>query len=114
VRAERPKADKDKKYQERLVGDAAYSGAVLVHMSAFAAELAHQMTDDAVIFDESLTSSGALTHYLPPDFSGRLYQTPGGTLGIGFPGAIGVKLAELTRTVVGFSGDGGVLYTLQA
>ena len=45
---------------------------------------------------------------------GRMYQTPGGTLGIGFPGAIGVKLAELTRTVVGFSGDGGALYTLQA
>jgi len=114
ARTERLKADKDKKCHERLIGDAAFAGAVPPHMSAFAAELAHQMPDDAVIFDESLTNSDALTHYLPPDFPGRLYQTPGGTLGIGFPGAIGVKLAEPTRTVVGFSGDGGALYTLQA
>ncbi|MBV9351276.1 MAG: thiamine pyrophosphate-binding protein [Mycobacterium sp.] len=114
ARAERLKADNDKKSQERLAGDAAYSRAVPLHMSAFAAELAYQMPDDAVIFDESLTNSEALMRYLPPDFPGRLYHTPGGTLGIGFPGAIGVKLAEPTRTVVGFSGDGGALYTLQA
>lgn len=114
ARAERLKADKDQKSQESLSGDAAYSGAVPLHMSAFAAELAYQMPDDGVIFDESLTNSEALMRYLPPAFPGRLYHTPGGTLGIGFPGAVGVKLAEPTRTVVGFSGDGGALYTLQA
>ncbi|MCW2650973.1 MAG: benzoylformate decarboxylase [Mycobacterium sp.] len=114
TRAERLKAHKDTTHQQRLVSDSASSDAIPLHMSAFAEELAHQIPDDAVIVDESLTNSEALTRYLPPEFPGSLYQTPGGTLGVGLPGAIGVKLAEPARTVVGFSGDGGALYTLQA
>jgi benzoylformate decarboxylase len=43
-----------------------------------------------------------------------LYQTPGGTLGVGLPGAVGAKLAHPDRTVVGFTGDGGAMYTYQA
>jgi benzoylformate decarboxylase len=39
--------------------------------------------------------------------------TRGGSLGVGFPGAIGVKLANLDKTVIGFSGDGGSMYTIQ-
>jgi benzoylformate decarboxylase len=33
---------------------------------------------------------------------------------VGIPGAIGAKLANPDRTVVGFTGDGGSMYTIQA
>jgi benzoylformate decarboxylase len=33
---------------------------------------------------------------------------------VGLPGTLGVKLAHPTKTVIGFSGDGGSMYTFQA
>lgn len=35
-------------------------------------------------------------------------------MGVGIPGAIGAKLANPDKTVVGFTGDGGAMYTIQA
>jgi benzoylformate decarboxylase len=35
-------------------------------------------------------------------------------LGTGFPGAIGIKLAHPNSEVIGLSGDGGSMYTIQA
>jgi benzoylformate decarboxylase len=40
--------------------------------------------------------------------------TRGGSLGVGIPGAIGAKLANPDKTVIGFTGDGGSMYTIQA
>jgi thiamine pyrophosphate-dependent acetolactate synthase large subunit-like protein len=51
---------------------------------------------------------------MPPTTPGGFFQTPGGTLGVGIPGAVGVKLAHPDRTVVGFTGDGGAMFTYQA
>ena len=90
------------------------ASAVPLHMSAFAEELAKHLPPDAIIFDESLTNSAELTRYLPPSIPGQLFQTPGGTLGIGIPGAVGAKLAHPDRTVVGFGGDGGAMFTYPA
>ncbi len=72
------------------------------------------MPDDVVVFDEALTSSPELTHHLPPSRPGHYFATRGGSLGVGFPGAIGVKLALPDKTVIGFSGDGGAMYTIQS
>ena len=69
---------------------------------------------DVVIFDEALTSSPELVRYLPPDLPGHYFQTRGGSLGVGIPGAIGLKLAMPDKVVVGFTGDGGSMYTIQA
>jgi benzoylformate decarboxylase len=85
-----------------------------MHPAAFMAELARQAPDDVVVFDEALTASPALTHYLPPTRPGHYFATRGGSLGVGFPGALGVKLAMPDKTVIGFSGDGGAMYTIQA
>ncbi len=82
--------------------------------SRFMAELAAQLPKDTVIFDEALTASPELVRYLPPDEPGHYFQTRGGSLGVGVPGAIGLKLAYPNKTVVGFSGDGGSMYTIQA
>ena len=77
-------------------------------------EFAPQLPDNVVVFDEALTSSPALTHYLPPTQPGHFFQTRGGSLGVGFPGAIGLKLANPDKMVIGFAGDGGSMYTIQA
>jgi thiamine pyrophosphate-dependent acetolactate synthase large subunit-like protein len=87
---------------------------VPLRASQFMAELAARLPADAVIFDEALTTSPELTRYLPPRLPGHYFQTRGGSLGVGFPGAIGLKLAHPDKTVVGFSGDGGAMYTIQA
>ncbi|MEJ2620777.1 MAG: thiamine pyrophosphate-binding protein [Candidatus Thiodiazotropha sp.] len=85
-----------------------------VTMEAFAAELAQRLPEDAIIFDEALTHSAALNRAIPPKMSGAYFCTRGGSLGVGVPGAIGAKLAYPKRSVVGFSGDGGSMYTIQA
>jgi benzoylformate decarboxylase len=85
-----------------------------LHMSRFAEELASQLPKDAIVFDEALTNSPELCRYLPPTTIGNYFQTRGGSLGVGIPGAIGAKLAHPEKTVIGFTGDGGSMYTIQA
>lgn len=85
-----------------------------LHASHFMAELAAQLPEDAIIFDEALTTSPDLLHYLSPTTADQYFLTRGGSLGVGFPGALGLKLAHPDKTVIGFSGDGGCMYTIQA
>lgn len=82
--------------------------------SRFMAELAELAPDDIVVFDEALTTSPDLIRYLQPTHAGAYFQTRGGSLGVGAPGALGLKLAHPQRTVFGFTGDGGAMYTIQA
>jgi thiamine pyrophosphate-dependent acetolactate synthase large subunit-like protein len=82
--------------------------------SRFMAELAEMVPDDVIVFDEALTTSPDLVRYLPPTRPGAYFQTRGGSLGVGVPGALGLKLANPERTVFGFAGDGGAMYTIQA
>ena len=83
-------------------------------MARFMAELAPQLPADAIIFDEALTSSPAVVRYFPPSRTGQYFLTRGGSLGVGIPGALGAKLANPDKTVIGFTGDGGSMYTIQA
>ncbi|GGS93488.1 benzoylformate decarboxylase [Planobispora rosea] len=83
-------------------------------LRAFLKELAAAAPDDLVVFDEALTASPAIADYFPADRPGSYFLTRGGSLGVGIPGAIGAKLAHPGRTVVGFTGDGGAMYTYQA
>jgi len=94
--------------------DAAVRDDVPMYASRFMQDLAAAVGPDTVIFDEALTNSPDLTRYFPPDVPGNYFQTRGGSLGVGVPGAIGLKLANPEKTVIGFSGDGGSMYTIQA
>ncbi|MFC7381796.1 thiamine pyrophosphate-binding protein [Sphaerisporangium rhizosphaerae] len=96
--AERPAAQAD---EDSLLG-------------AFARRLAERAPEDLMVFDEALTASGVLGAHLPPRLPGHWFQTRGGSLGVGIPGAIGMKIANPGKTVVGFTGDGGSMYTIQA
>jgi thiamine pyrophosphate-dependent acetolactate synthase large subunit-like protein len=83
-------------------------------MERFMEELIKKLPADSIIFDEALTSSPPISRYFPPSSTGTYFLTRGGSLGVGFPGAIGAKLAHPDKTVIGFSGDGGSMYTIQA
>ncbi|MFF5212098.1 thiamine pyrophosphate-binding protein [Streptosporangium sp. NPDC000396] len=105
--------DAEKRGSE-LARDESLREAYPIHAARFADELARQLPADAVIFDEALTTSPDLMRYLPASRPGGYFQTRGGSLGVGIPGAIGLKLADPSATVVGFTGDGGAMYTIQA
>jgi benzoylformate decarboxylase len=70
--------------------------------------------EDVLVFDEALTASPVVQRHLPPVVPGGTFVTRGGSLGVGIPGAIGMQLAHPDRTVIGFTGDGGAMYTYQA
>lgn len=93
--------------------DAARAAQPYATMEAFAAELARRLPEDTIVFDESLTSSMAFNRAIPRTRLGSYFFTRGGSLGIGFPGAVGAQLANPDKLVVGLSGDGGSMYTIQ-
>jgi len=105
---------KAKKLADDLENDEKQKGKSPLQMSQFASVLAAKLPADTIIFDEALTSSPAITRHIIPKVAGNYFVTRGGSLGVGFPGAIGAKLANPDNTVIGFSGDGGSMYTIQA
>ncbi len=108
------KKEKAQKLREEQEKDASNKNAHPLFMSQFMQALALKLPEDTIIFDEALTNSPAVTRYFPAKTPGSYFCTRGGSLGVGFPGAIGVKFANPDKTVVGFSGDGGSMYTIQA
>ncbi|HTP58921.1 MAG TPA: thiamine pyrophosphate-binding protein, partial [Spirochaetia bacterium] len=114
ARAARIASETGEKRKKQLAADQKTRDEIPLHASRFMEELARELPADAVIFDEALTSSPDLTRYIPPTTPGHFFQTRGGSLGVGIPGALGAKLANPDKTVVGFTGDGGSMYTIQA
>ncbi|MBK9443571.1 MAG: thiamine pyrophosphate-binding protein [Comamonadaceae bacterium] len=82
--------------------------------ATFMSELATRLPSDAVIFDEALTNSPALTRHCPPRQVGAFFQTRGGSLGSGLAGGLGLKVAFPHKPVLAFSGDGGAMYVIQS
>jgi benzoylformate decarboxylase len=105
---------KEAKRAAEFEKDRAVRDAVPMHMARFMEELVAQLPADAILFDEALTNSPPVSRYRPPTQAGQYFLTRGGSLGVGIPGAIGAKLANPGKTVIGFSGDGGSMYTIQA
>jgi benzoylformate decarboxylase len=114
ARAEAFAKAKAAKHEAELQADRKVRDAVPMKGSRFMEELAAALPAEPVLFDEALTNSPALTRYIPPRRADGFFQTRGGSLGVGFPGAMGVKLANPDKTVIGFSGDGGAMYTIQS
>jgi benzoylformate decarboxylase len=83
-------------------------------LCTFLRALAERAPEDLMVFDEALTASPQLNRWLPGTLPGHWFASRGGSLGVGIPGAIGVKIAHPDKTVVGFTGDGGAMYTFQA
>jgi acetolactate synthase-1/2/3 large subunit len=64
---------------------------------------------------EEICQAGFAATYALPVFEPRTYVSGGhqGTLGFGFPTALGVKIAHPDRAVVSLTGDGGFQFGLQ-
>jgi len=114
LRYETVAKQKTEKQAAAVAADKLVRDDVPMKASRFMEELSAQLPDDVVIFDEALTSSPALVRYFPPRYPGHYFLTRGGSLGVGIPGAIGAKLANPEKTVIGLTGDGGSMYTIQA
>jgi benzoylformate decarboxylase len=114
ARREALAAAREAKHRAELDADRAAREKIPISMSRFAEELAAQLPADAILFDEALTNSPPISRYLPPTRAGQYFLTRGGSLGVGIPGALGAKLANPRKTVVGLTGDGGSMYTIQA
>ncbi len=108
------KAAKEAQAAAAKTADQAVRDDVPLHFSRFMEELTPFLDDNVVIFDEGLTSSPAIARYHPPTSTGSYFLTRGGSLGVGIPGAIGLKFANPDKPVWGFAGDGGSMYTIQA
>lgn len=97
-----------------LERDSAARNATPIRVSRFMEELTARLPDDAIVFNEAVSVSGEVARHMTPTRTGDYFLFRGGSLGVGIPGAIGAKLANPGRTVVGFTGDGAAMYTIQA
>ncbi len=102
----------EKMKQEKIKRDSSWKEKGV--LDAFCKSLKQNIGNEMIIFDEALTSSNTLNHYFQFSRPGSFFQTRGGSLGVGIPGAMGIKLASPVSTVIGFTGDGGSMYTIQA
>lgn len=114
VRRQAIAAAKASKVAADKARDQAKQDQVPLHFARFVQELAELLPEDAIIFDEALTNSPPIPRYFPVRRPEHYFLTRGGSLGVGIPGAIGAKLAHPGKTVIGFTGDGGGMYTIQA
>jgi len=87
-----------------------------VPISALAAvqALAETVADDAVVVDESISSSAGVRDFFRCRDPKSFFSLRGGGIGWGLPAALGVKLALPSRPVVALVGDGSAMYTIQA
>jgi len=82
--------------------------------SAFARAIRAELPDNGIVVVES-TQVGYWSHQAFPVYQPRTYLGSGyqGTLGFGFPTALGAQVGNPDRKVVSINGDGGFLFNVQ-
>jgi benzoylformate decarboxylase len=78
-----------------------------------AREMRQAAAPDAVLVDESVTSTAFVRTIFELNEPNSFFYAKGGSLGLGLPEAVGVKLAMPDRQVLCSVGDGTALYTIQ-
>lgn len=99
------------KFRKRAAAEA---GRTPITPLALVAAVADSMPDEAVVVDESISSSIGLRTLLKSSDPRAFYGLRGGGIGWGLPAALGVKLALPGRPVVALVGDGSAMYTIQS
>jgi benzoylformate decarboxylase len=79
-----------------------------------AREMRRRAASDAVLVDESVTSTAFVRSLFELSEPNSYFYAKGGSLGLGLPAAVGVKLAMPDRQVICAVGDGSALYSIQA
>jgi len=70
--------------------------------------------EDTVILDETITNTMTVSKHLPRSKSGTYFTSGGTSLGWNGGAAVGIKLADPTKTVVSLTGDGTYLFSVPA
>jgi acetolactate synthase-1/2/3 large subunit len=83
-----------------------------VRVERLCAAIADALPEDAVLVSDTGSAGIWTGAYIPLTRPGQLYLRAAGSLGWGFPGALGSKCAAPERPVVCFTGDGGFWYHL--
>lgn len=71
------------------------------------------LPDNVLVYDESITSTDELLHYLQPHDPTSYFLGRGGCIGVGWPGAVGAAVGADERAVLALSGDGSALFVVQ-
>lgn len=74
------------------------------------AALAERLPDDAIVLDESVTSSDAVRRFLGREHPGTILSAGAPGLGWALGAGVGVKLAAPDQTVVSVVGDGSFVF----
>ncbi|MEM3571609.1 MAG: thiamine pyrophosphate-dependent enzyme [Candidatus Bathyarchaeia archaeon] len=77
-------------------------------------ELKEILPKNSIVVEECITSVSFIEHYFEFNEPNSLYGEIGGSLGWGFPAALGVKLANPKSPVIALIGNGSFLFSLQA
>jgi benzoylformate decarboxylase len=93
---------------------AADAGRTPIAPLSLVAALADAMPDDAIVVDETISSGLGVRELLRSSDPKSFYGLRGGGIGWGLPAALGIKLAQPGRPVVGLIGDGSAMYTNQS
>ncbi len=91
--------------------DWAAKSAVLEPQISYLKVIREALGEDGIFVDE-LTQVGFASRIVYPVYQPRSYISCGymGTLGYGFPAALGVKIAQPSKRVLSVTGDGGFLF----
>jgi acetolactate synthase I/II/III large subunit len=92
----------------KLAADKGKPGAINTHY--LMAEVGKQLDDDAMIFNEGVTSAGAVLLQIPRKRPNSTMRVGGGGLGWSGGVALGAKLAAPERLMVQVCGDGGFYF----
>ncbi|MEM7129130.1 MAG: thiamine pyrophosphate-dependent enzyme [Chloroflexota bacterium] len=89
--------------------------AYLEPQNSYLKVIRESLGEEGILVDE-LTQVGFAARLTYPVYRPRTYLTPGyqGTLGYGFPTALGVKVAKPALPVISITGDGGFMFSPQS
>ncbi|MFV0295307.1 MAG: thiamine pyrophosphate-binding protein [Hyphomicrobiaceae bacterium] len=113
-RLEAVKADTAKRQAATLKDAETQAKASPIKALALMKLIGETLPKDAVVVEETLSSSDRIRNLVPSLDSQSWYGLRGGGIGWGLPASVGVKLALPNRPVVGLIGDGSSMYTIQA
>ncbi|WP_394233243.1 thiamine pyrophosphate-requiring protein [Niallia oryzisoli] len=74
--------------------------------------LRNVVDDETIILDETITNTMTVAKHLPRSKAGTMFGSGGTSLGWNGGAAIGIKLADPTKTVVTLTGDGSYLFSV--
>jgi benzoylformate decarboxylase len=77
-------------------------------------QMIEAMPDNAILVDEGLTSGRQILALRPHRDRYGYHALASGGIGWGLPASVGVSMANPTRPVVCYSGDGSAMYSIQA